>query len=510
MKNAIVITLALLVTAGGLISAAAQGAGPYFYNVGAMDYPVHVVLNPVQAFAYAAGLPELPFLQVLSGAVATDGSGHVDGLVYSRAFFDQPGVINQFGNPGGPYYQTNLYSAYTITVTGKVKQESPLVKLTLKGHGYDAGVVSNYPNASLSLNFNGNGTFQTFLPFPIPVSVLSNNYSITFADGHTETFTNGPVTKTNYLPSSVSGKIKGTIKPGKGSPFNGGKTLNIDQTTVLITATTNWTVVNDTNFVETIFGGGLIVDFLSHIDAQVIQPVPGSKLYLNANVGSLEQLCYGTGSAHTNTLKWSASLNGIAFARGSKLQAKGDLGPVIVDYVPTTDRQNFPSGYMPRIVRNGIMNMTITGGKIYGQTILTHGVQVQGISVPAIAPAADLAISKTHVGNFTQGDPNDEYTIAVVNIGPAYTVGTVSVVDALPAGLTAVDMSGPGWTATLTNLTCTRFDSLAPGASYPPITLTVSVATNAPASVTNTASVSGGGDVSSANNTASDPTTIIP
>jgi hypothetical protein len=42
---------------------------------------------------------------------------------------------------------------------------------------------------------------------------------------------------------------------------------------------------------------------------------------------------------------------------------------------------------------------------------------------------------------------------------------------------------------------------------YPPITLTVNVSTNAPASVTNQAIVSGGG--SSAAN-ASDPTTIAP
>ena len=47
-----------------------------------------------------------------------------------------------------------------------------------------------------------------------------------------------------------------------------------------------------------------------------------------------------------------------------------------------------------------------------------------------------------------------------------------------------------------------------PGSSYPPITLMVAVAANAPASVTNTAVVFGGGEVNPSNNTASDPTTI--
>ena len=49
---------------------------------------------------------------------------------------------------------------------------------------------------------------------------------------------------------------------------------------------------------------------------------------------------------------------------------------------------------------------------------------------------------------------------------------------------------------------------LAAGQSYPPITLTVNVASTAPASVTNTATVSGGGETNTANNTASDVTTI--
>jgi hypothetical protein len=49
---------------------------------------------------------------------------------------------------------------------------------------------------------------------------------------------------------------------------------------------------------------------------------------------------------------------------------------------------------------------------------------------------------------------------------------------------------------------------LAAAARYPAITLTVNVANNAPASVTNTATVAGGGESNTANNTANDVTTI--
>jgi len=132
---------------------------------------------------------------------------------------------------------------------------------------------------------------------------------------------------------------------------------------------------------------------------------------------------------------------------------------------------------------------------------------VQGTVSSTNAP--DLVISKTHAGNFTQGDTGDAYTITVTNNGNAATVGTVSVVDVLPAGLATTAISGAGWTTDLGTLTCTRSESLAAGAGYPPITVIVDAATNAAANLTNTATVSGGGEINTANDTASDPTTVI-
>jgi hypothetical protein len=120
----------------------------------------------------------------------------------------------------------------------------------------------------------------------------------------------------------------------------------------------------------------------------------------------------------------------------------------------------------------------------------------------------DLTISKTHTGNFTQGQTGATYTITVTNNGSASTGGTVTVTDTLPSGLTATTISGSDWNCTLGTLTCTRSDLLPEAASYPPITLTVNVASNAPASVTNTATVSGGGDITPVNNIANDVTII--
>src|SRR5262249_37458762 len=67
-----------------------------------------------------------------------------------------------------------------------------------------------------------------------------------------------------------------------------------------------------------------------------------------------------------------------------------------------------------------------------------------------------------------------------------------------------------GWSCTLASLSCSRTDQLPAGASYPPITVTVNIASSAPSAVTNVAVVSGGGETNAANDTASDVTTIAP
>ncbi|MCL6435478.1 MAG: DUF11 domain-containing protein [Leptolyngbyaceae cyanobacterium HOT.MB2.61] len=132
-------------------------------------------------------------------------------------------------------------------------------------------------------------------------------------------------------------------------------------------------------------------------------------------------------------------------------------------------------------------------------------------TVNIVPNAPDLTISKTHAGNFTQGGTGT-YTITVTNSGGLVTTGTVTVTDTLPAGLTPTAASGTGWTCSISGqtLTCTRSDLLNALASYPPITLTVGVATNAPASVTNTATVAGGNDSNTGNNSSNDPTIIDP
>ncbi|HVP55506.1 MAG TPA: DUF11 domain-containing protein [Candidatus Eisenbacteria bacterium] len=112
-------------------------------------------------------------------------------------------------------------------------------------------------------------------------------------------------------------------------------------------------------------------------------------------------------------------------------------------------------------------------------------------SCTAILPVASIV--KSHSGNFIQGQVGAGYAITVTNNGPGFMFGTVTVTDTLPSPyLVATGISGSRWTCTLSTRTCTRSDTLAAGSSYPAITLTVNVASNAPSQVTNSATVSGG------------------
>ena len=119
----------------------------------------------------------------------------------------------------------------------------------------------------------------------------------------------------------------------------------------------------------------------------------------------------------------------------------------------------------------------------------------------------DSSITKTHSPpTFTAGG-DGTYTLTVTNKGTGSTAGTVTVTDTLPAGFTPAGATAPGWTGTAAApIACTRQDVLAPNASYPAIDINVRLDANATTG-TNTASVVGGGDTTSA--TINDPTTVV-
>src|SRR5439155_5238665 len=189
---------------------------------------------------------------------------------------------------------------------------------------------------------------------------------------------------------------------------------------------------------------------------------------------------------------WTCVLGTLTCTRSDALAAGANY-PAIT--VTVNVANNAPSS-----VTNSV---SVSGG---GQTNTANDTATDPTTVNQLP---DLTIAKSHSGNFTQGQTGATYSITVTNSGLAATSGTVTVTDTLPGGLTASAIAGTGWTCVLGTLTCTRSDVLAASASYPAITLTVNVANNAPASVSNSVTVSGGGELNTANDTASDATTII-
>jgi hypothetical protein len=216
-----------------------------------------------------------------------------------------------------------------------------------------------------------------------------------------------------------------------------------------------------------------------------------------------------TGVAFTDTLPTSvvvATPNGLTGSCGGTVTAIAGSGTISLTggSIAVASSCTFSVNVTSSVVGNN----TNTTGAVSS----TNGGTGNTASANLTVAHASLAITKTHSGNFPRNSTGNNYTITVSNPGAGPTDGTtVTVTDTLPNvpnTLVATAMSGTGWTCNLGTLTCTRSDVLPPGGTYPAITLTVSVPQNIQANVTNSATVSGGGDPNS--HTANDPTHIGP
>jgi uncharacterized repeat protein (TIGR01451 family) len=132
----------------------------------------------------------------------------------------------------------------------------------------------------------------------------------------------------------------------------------------------------------------------------------------------------------------------------------------------------------------------------------------------------DLVATKSHAGFFARGQKGAQYSWIVKNTGALSTLGAVTVVDPLQIqgsdfgtsginGFIPTAMSGPGWTCTLSTISCSRSDALAGGASYPPITMSVNLNRYGVYNSNNHSWVYGGGEGVTTNDEADDQTGVI-
>jgi trimeric autotransporter adhesin len=164
---------------------------------------------------------------------------------------------------------------------------------------------------------------------------------------------------------------------------------------------------------------------------------------------------------------WSCSSN--SCSRGDVLAGGASYPPIIiiVNVLPTAPAQ----------VTNQV---TVSGG----------GGVMAGLQ--EFTQLDSLVVNQTDSGPFLQGRTGT-YTITVSSSmwsGP--NSGTVTLIDTPPPGFTLVSMSGSSWTCPTGGSSCTLTN---PMNGYPPVTVTVSVASDAPSPVMNVASVASAGFV---------------
>lgn len=120
------------------------------------------------------------------------------------------------------------------------------------------------------------------------------------------------------------------------------------------------------------------------------------------------------------------------------------------------------------------------------------------IPEPWVRIPSPLQISASHSpSHFVQGQKGDTLTLSVANQSNDLTDGSpLAVIDLIPSALSPTSASGQGWACKVkTTVRCRRTDVLTPHSSYPPIRITVNVASDAAPAITNTAHVVGHGQM---------------
>lgn len=169
-------------------------------------------------------------------------------------------------------------------------------------------------------------------------------------------------------------------------------------------------------------------------------------------------------------------------------------------------------------VSGGTTGLTENPGVPYGATPGAAGTSVTNESITQTSGTLsgaqctpDMTLGKSHVGNFTRGS-TASYTVPVSNISPyGSTNATVTMNDTLPVGLTPTSAIGTGWSCSIASQTvsCINSTVLAANSSYPSITINANVLQTAPSTETNTALVSGGGEINLSNDSATDVANVV-
>ncbi|MBJ6725746.1 DUF4082 domain-containing protein [Geomesophilobacter sediminis] len=215
-------------------------------------------------------------------------------------------------------------------------------------------------------------------------------------------------------------------------------------------------------------------------------------------ISGLAEITAGTAATFAVTAFTDAGTVALGYNGSIHLTSSDPQATLPSDVVLTNGRGSFSVIFLTAGTQSITVADALTPSVIGSLGSLT----VRAMEVP------DLTVTSSHIGDFMQGQLGLAYTLTVTNRGNAPTTERVQIADVLPVGLCLTAINGDGWTCNYSAASCTRSDPLSPGQSYPPVTIRVNVAKDAPVTVINTVSVSGGGEVNTANDAATDATVV--
>lgn len=201
------------------------------------------------------------------------------------------------------------------------------------------------------------------------------------------------------------------------------------------------------------------------------------------------------------------------------------VGPVnLTDGLnPVNNQYNSTINVLPSSAEYGVdfdvydISSRLRAGDTSAQTTYASGADLVILSAEIISttntPVADLALSKSHTGDFSSGATNS-FQLDVSNNGPSLEAGPVTISDTLPAGMSYQGFASvdSNWSCSVAaqDVTCTHPGPLNAGASLATLDLLVDVTAASAPSVVNTATVAGSEfDPFTSNNVATDTATVL-
>jgi uncharacterized repeat protein (TIGR01451 family) len=517
--------------------------GPYPFQVSGRNGEVHFPMidvennyfgGPTVTRLNGTGAPDTTIYYDDRGYVLSSGDtvGTLDGLLCPTATPTQPvpaynlvgtdssasyrtwGVLTGTSNTNADCTSTNAWGdAKAVNLWTYYSYTPSQQTLSIIAVNVDAATTVTGPATATAggtvqgtFRFSNNGT-GTAHGLTYTMTLTPGLGTVTFGNlpgGATASYNNatGAVTFAGF-PTTLAAGMAVTTSPMTYSYAAPASSVTVS--TGIATTDTDGVSSNNNDSVTTYIGTvdvATIVSVLSY--AAPAAAVTGNILFTNYGANAASGVTYsatiGDGSFHPPLITFTS------IPAGGTPSYDSSTGAVTFTGLSSTlgGSQSFNIGFSYMAPSSGTIPVTssIT-------TISTDNNVANNNSNAGTVIGPDLTITKSDSGNFYQGQTGAQYTITVSNVGGATNGTQVSVTDTLPSGLTATAISGTGWTCVLGTLSCTRSDVLAAGSSYPPITLTVNVSQTAGSPLLNTATVSGGGDTNSANNTASDLTAVI-